>query len=186
MLRNAPHTPQRGFILVASLVILLIMSIVGVSMYRGAALQEKISGNLKDKTRALQAAQATLRHAEALLAQSNTNPLALANSCNAALTAPTVCGNGVSIQNAPTAALTNGYTDTAPPGITAADISTTGGDGTYYAYPQFYIQYLGLTSTGQGQIYKITALAYGGSAAAVSIVQSTYELTSGITNLGTL
>ena len=181
-----PTRRQSGFVLIASILLLLVLSILGVSMFRGAGLQEKVAGSVKEKARALQMAQVALHHAESLIDQSVTSPLPQSSNCAAALTVATVCTNAVSIKNAPLAALTNGYTDTSAPGLNASDVSSSGGKGTYYAYPQFYIQYLGLSSNGQGQVYEITALGFGGNANAVSIIKSTFELSSGVVDLGAL
>jgi len=65
-------------------------------------------------------------------------------------------------------------------------INPAGGAGTYYANPQMYIQYLGISPDGTGLLYMVTALAYGGNSSAVAVVQSTFETSSGIKNLGGL
>ena len=56
--------PQRGFALIASLLILVILTLLGVSMFSGVGLQERMAGNLRTKTRALDAANAALAAAE--------------------------------------------------------------------------------------------------------------------------
>ncbi|MEJ2480479.1 MAG: pilus assembly protein [Acidihalobacter sp.] len=55
---------QRGFALIASLLILVILTLLGVSMFSGVGLQERMAGNLRTKTRALNAANAALSAAE--------------------------------------------------------------------------------------------------------------------------
>jgi type IV pilus assembly protein PilX len=55
---------QRGFALIASLLILVILTLLGVSMFSGVGLQERMAGNLRTKTRALDAANAALAAAE--------------------------------------------------------------------------------------------------------------------------
>lgn len=183
---NRQRSSQSGFVLIASMLILLVLSFLAVSMYRGSGLQERIAGSIKEKGRSLQMAQLALHHAETLLDQSVATPLPEQNSCSGALTAATICANSVNLKNAPVAKLVNGYSDTSAPHLSAADISASGGQGTFYAYPQFYIQFLGLTANGQAQLYQITALGFGGNANAVSIVQSTFELSGGVEDLGAL
>lgn len=177
---------QTGFVLVSSLLILFILSILAVSMFHNFTLQERMSANLKDKARAFQMAQSTLQNAEYLLSLSATT-LPEKTSCTAPQLVTTICDNTVSVQNAtssnPAMNIANGttYSTMQPP----ISVSTTGGAGTYYAYPQFYVHFLGLAPGGTGKAYRITALGYGGDPRAVAVVQSTYLLTTGVRNLGT-
>lgn len=62
--RRIDGTRQRGFALIASLLILVILTLLGVSMFSGVGLQERMAGNLRTKTRALDAANAALASAE--------------------------------------------------------------------------------------------------------------------------
>lgn len=55
---------QKGAVLAISLIILLLMTIIGVSAMRSTTLQEKMAGNLRDYNVAFQAAEAALRDAE--------------------------------------------------------------------------------------------------------------------------
>ncbi|MGH8158329.1 MAG: pilus assembly PilX family protein [Rhodanobacter sp.] len=187
---------ESGFVLIASLLLLLVLTFLAVGMYRSFRVQESMAANTKEKARAYQVAESTELYAEYLL----TNDLSLlAQNANCSTTAhltvtpATVCsGVGVKIQ-LPTSGtpmtLLNGqvYSTMTPSlNIEVNGGSSSAGGGTYYANPQFYIQYLGLSADGQGQIYQITALGYGGNANAVAVVQSIFQLTSGIKNLGGL
>jgi len=63
------HSPitsarQTGSVLLISLVILLILTIVGISAMRNTTLEEKMAGNMRAKGLSFQAAEATLRAAE--------------------------------------------------------------------------------------------------------------------------
>ena len=63
--RNAPsHKKQRGVILIMSLVILLVLSLVGVSSMKTSSLQERMSGNARDYQIAFEAAEIALRAGE--------------------------------------------------------------------------------------------------------------------------
>ena len=57
------HT-QAGVVLVISLIILLLLTIIGLSATQTTALEEKMAGNLRDKSLAFQAAESALRVAE--------------------------------------------------------------------------------------------------------------------------
>jgi type IV pilus assembly protein PilX len=186
---------EGGFVLIVSLLLLIVLTFLAVGMYHSFRVQENMSANTKEKARAYQLAESTELYAEYQL--TNNLPL-LAQNANCPTTKPltalpaTVC-SGVTVQIAPAAAgapmtLANGQVySTMVPALTIGVNGGSGtGNGTYFAYPQFYIQYLGLSASGQGQIYQITALAYGGNANAVAVVQSIFQLTSGIKNLGGL
>lgn len=59
---------QRGFALIVSMIILLVMTVLVVNAVRHTSLNEKMSGNYMDRTRAFQAAEQGLRQGEAALA----------------------------------------------------------------------------------------------------------------------
>jgi type IV pilus assembly protein PilX len=61
---NTIQFKQRGSVLLISLVILLILTLVGLSAMRNTAMEEKMAGNMRDKGLSFQAAEATLREAE--------------------------------------------------------------------------------------------------------------------------
>jgi len=175
-----------GFILIASLFVLLLMTILTISMSRSFGLQELIAGNQNEKARALESAQSALQYAEWWL---NQNTVGVSNatsgvSCTAitTTTTPIVCNNALSN---PTATATwvagHGIVSYTPPNMTT---STTGGAGTFYAIPMFYIQYLTGGSSnpnynnGNGfcNMYQITAMGYGGDANSIAVVQSIYQM----------
>lgn len=55
---------QQGASLVISLIFLLILSLIGVSSMQGTTMQEKMSGNLRDKYSSFNAAEAGLLEGE--------------------------------------------------------------------------------------------------------------------------
>lgn len=188
-----PHLPhkrkQEGFVLIASLLMLVVLSLLAVSLYHNFTIQENVASNTKEKGRAFQIAQSTLQYGEYALLQGGSKGLPTAVSCASTtqLSAFTICTTSVNIATPTTSGATlnlaNGMTYGGPSGMT---YSTTGGNSTFYAKPQYYIQYLGAAPGGLGQIYQVTALGYGATQNAVAVVQSTYELSSGVKNLGGL
>lgn len=55
---------QRGSALIISLIILIVMTVLGLTAMSGSGLQEKMAGNSRDINLALQAAEAALRDGE--------------------------------------------------------------------------------------------------------------------------
>lgn len=183
---------KHGFILISSLFILLLLSILAVSMGRSFGLEELIAGNQREKNRAFESAQAAMDYAEGWLntGTNATAPTVAYNSgnplpgCTSAVTTatstptPAICSSAAAnaIATADPTYLTAPWTvgvSYLPPNMT---ISTTGGSGTYYKMPMFYIQYLGTgINVGYCNMYQITAIGYGGDASSIAVVQSIYQ-----------
>lgn len=60
---------QRGAVLVVSLLLLLVMTLLGLGASQSTRMQERMAGNQRDREIAMQSGEASLRAAEALLAQ---------------------------------------------------------------------------------------------------------------------
>ena len=58
---------ERGAILVTALLMLLLLTVIGVSVMQITRMQERMAGNTRDKNLAFQAAEAALRDAETFL-----------------------------------------------------------------------------------------------------------------------
>ena len=65
---------QRGVTLVIALMLLLAITLLGLASMRGSSMQERMSANLYDRAIAFQAAESSLREAEALLASGTAGP----------------------------------------------------------------------------------------------------------------
>ncbi|HTC26766.1 pilus assembly PilX family protein [Dyella sp.] len=192
---------ERGFVLIASMFMLIILTLLAVGMYHSFTLQENMTSNIKEKGRAFQIAQSTLQYGEYQLATNLAQlPVSPCTAAPTPITQVTICTTTAYNIQSPTAgnpemSLTNAtqYQSVAAPFDTSFTTSQTGGSatsndnlGVYYDYPQLYIQYLGLSPDGQSNLYQVTALAYGANANSVAAVQSTYALTAGVKNLGGL
>lgn len=174
-------TAQRGMALITSLLLLLVMTILAVSMFRGYGMQEKIAGNVREKQRAINAAVSAQQFAEFTLT-STTPP------------ATTACAGGIvpatslQICNNPP-----GDFSTVPwgTGMTFTQFTTNSGNGvqnvvnstaahdTYVRAPLFYITDLGSAAGGgKGTVYQIDAVGYGGTDNAVAVVESTFLVSS--------
>jgi type IV pilus assembly protein PilX len=201
---------QRGLVLISSLLLLLVITILALAMFRSMGLGEKISGNVREKTRALHAAVVAEQYAEWWLSTpGNAQTIAVVcnSSANADLSATQVliCQNPINptpvtlVANPQTLPWTDGngnslgytyYPNSTTSPATQMKFNTADSTGSfansYQAPPAFYIQYLGLAADGGGNVYKIDAMGYGGNYLSVAVVESTYEISSAVNNLGGL
>lgn len=159
---------ERGAALVVALVLLLLMTVLGVSAMRTTTLQERMAGNLRDNNLAFQSAEAGLRAGEQLL-EGAIPPFTGANGL-------------VQVQaDAGRVPFWNAY-DWAGNSRTAPAVPDVQAD------PQYVIEELpvslssangslveGGTGVGEAGFYRITARAVGGSAEAIAILQTTYR-----------
>jgi type IV pilus assembly protein PilX len=177
-------TPQGGMVLITSLLLLIVVTILAVGMFRSFGLDEKIAGNVREKHRALNAAETAEQYAEWWLSSGNgSNGI----NCTTMVTASVgqVCSNVMT--NAGSVPLPWGVGVSYAPGApTAMNITTAGGAGAYYYSPTFYISYLGVSPSGLGAVYQIDAAGYGGSPDTAAVVESTYLVQTSVKDLGGL
>jgi len=157
---------QSGAVLAISLIMLLLLTLIGVTAMQTTSLEEKMAGNARDRNLAFQAAESGLREGENFLTQA---------------TLPT-------FTNAGTGGL---YTQSATPPDENADWSaaTTVSHAVtgVAAAPEYVIQQIGSTGGASGSasldaglytssdMYRVTARAVGGTTAAIVVVQSNYK-----------
>ena len=183
---------QKGFVLVTALLLLVVVTVIGVSMLRSFGVQQRISTNLREKRRALNAAESAQQYAEWWLSTGNnasTTPVVCAALLNANLGQGQICANTlpVAVGNVTTlpwviAGQSVGVTYT-PPTMTVAAAAAA---GTYNSPPVFYISALGTAADGLGQVYQVDAVGYGGTSSAVAVVESTFEVAQGVISRGGL
>jgi len=171
---------QAGVVLVVSLIILLLLTIIGLSAMQTTALEEKMAGNLRDKDLAFQAAESALRVAE-LKAAEVSLPIYRSAFTNTGADGGLGLGSGF-------------YTDTPTISLADTDISvdsfwssnpvaTSMVTGLGINAPVYIIQRLPVffplgnarvvgTNSITYQPYKITVRATGGTTNAVVILQS--------------
>lgn len=142
---------ERGTALIMSLVILLILTILGVTAMSTSSLQEKMAGNLQDMVRAIEAAESGASQALA------TTPLV---PYSAAITlAPMYYGT---IGQQGTANVTVSFMDESPPGASNAPgiFSKTGG----FKYAHFDLASNGTAAAGaQGIVHQGVRVLVPGS-----------------------
>jgi type IV pilus assembly protein PilX len=188
---------QRGIVLISSLLLLLVITILALAMFRSMGLGEKISGNVREKERALHAAVMEEQYAEWWMSSSS-NSSQSPVVCSATASANVSVSNVLICSNALTSSVTVPWTSGGNPvgftyypnatGATATNMSFTADasgsySNTYYASPAFYISYCCQAADGQGSVYTIDAVGYGGNALSVAVVESTYEIGSAVKDL---
>ena len=164
---------QQGMALLSGLLLLVVVTILALSMFRSYGTQQTIAGNVREKQRAFSAAVSAQQQAEFWL--SNATIPAAGDCSGMGLTAtPQVCSNYPNFTQAPWTF--NGV----EVGVTFPNfkgtVSTTPTQGTYYGAPRFYITDLGKSAAGPGEVYQVDAMAWGGAADTVAVVESTYLL----------
>ena len=172
---------QQGIVLVSSLLLLVVITIIAVSMFRSFGLQERIAGNMREKHRAVQAAESAEQFAEYWITQgsnANNTAVCVAGILNANAGLGQVCTNQLTSFVLPVT------TVPWPVGVDYTPdkmvVNQSADAGTYFAPPRFYISLLGASASGQGLVYQIDAYGYGGTTDAVAVVESTYLVSSSV------
>ena len=184
---SAARQKQRGVALIASLIILLLMTIIGLSIMNGNRYFEKNAANTRDKQRALQAAQSALLYAEWWLNYGTNNVDFQTCSTTVAPTTLSICSvdpgtNTANLSSIQWFSYTPGSMTSAASNSTSGgvvDSTSTTSDVIYAQAPGIYINCISCgvpLSTGLS-LYRITAIGYGGVGGpngTVAIVQSVY------------
>jgi len=169
--------------LISALLLLLVVTILGMSMFRSIGVQARIAGNTREKQRALHAAEGAQAYAEWWVSQAGGGNATMGNNCSGVVTIldPTsvqVCSNQLTAST-----VTKGpwMSNNNPVGFvyTPTGMSTTGPDS-YAQMPMMYIAYLNGTydkQTGtQLSNYRVDASGYGGTTNTVAVVESSYQV----------
>ncbi len=157
---------QRGAALIVALVMLLAMTLLGVTAVRNTTLQERMAGNLRDSNLSFQAAERALRAGEDFLESPTIPPFTGANGL---LTMQDDAGLG---------SFWSSY-DWNANGRTAPDV------GEVASAPLYVIEELpALPAAGGSErfaplpdagLFRVTARGVGGTADAVTVLQTTYR-----------
>jgi type IV pilus assembly protein PilX len=184
---------QRGVVLVSSLLLLLVVTIMALSMFRSFGIQEKVAGNMREKQRALQAAESAQQYAEQWLIgnSATTAPVVCAAQLSANAGLGQICSNKLwtvvpSVTTVPWQILgANVGVTYVPPGMTvqAASASTA---NTYFGAPTFYISDAGASVDPNvpGEVFQVDAVGYGGNGNTAAVVESTFAVYSSSSNRG--
>lgn len=185
---------ERGMVLVTSLLLLVLITILGVSMFRGFGIEERIAGNLREKQRALNSAESAMQYAEWWLTSADnvnlvgncTSPLLSANLRQGMVCSNTPKSMNMNVAQVPWSDPVNGGEFGVAYTSQGMNVNAVAGPNTLLSAPRFFISLLGPSATGHGSIYQIDAWGYGASTNAVAVVESTYLVDQGVKDLGAL
>jgi type IV pilus assembly protein PilX len=189
---------QRGVVLVASLLLLIVVTIIALSLFRSFGVQEKIAGNMREKQRALQAAESAQVFAEIWLSNNGTGPsVGCTGMLNGNIDQGQICANTLPTAVADVTSvpwLIGGQpvgVTYLPTGAANMSIKTTTSvadllNPSYFGTPTFYISDMGPSAdaTIPGEVYQVDAYGYGGSSNTVAVVESTYAVYTSSRNAG--
>jgi type IV pilus assembly protein PilX len=188
--------PARGFVLIASLLLLLVMTLLALAMFHSFGIQELVAGSVREKQRALQSALAAEQYAEIWLTAPG-NILTNTVDCStvtlqsySATSVPYIClkpiSSVVTVTSVPWKIGVNEVGFTFFPGATTGTgdmfVSTTGGifgvnQASYYQVPRFYIGLL--SATASQAVYRIDAWNWGGTTNTAAVVEANYTVVCG-------
>lgn len=175
-----PGRRQRGAALLTGLIFLVILTLLGITAARMAGLEERMSGNMRDRSLAMQAAEMALRDAErdilGAVAGSTRSPAisGLTNFVPACTNG--LCYNGVAGYGTP---VWTSVSMTAAPSIEFG--ANTGADPTdidgVSAAPRYLIEGIRKTPPGGGEdfYYRITVRAVGANPNTVVWLQEIFK-----------
>jgi type IV pilus assembly protein PilX len=180
------HSVNRGMALISALLLLVVITMLGVAMFRSFGLQERIAGNTREKQRALHAADSAQGYAQFWLTANGGANATTGIVCGAGLVSADTAGNGQVCSNILSNVVANvanvpwilGTGESAvtytPPGLTVG-----GAVNPYWEAPRFYISALSHVYQKPVDIYtyQIDSTGYGGSPDAVAVVETGYTVT---------
>ena len=173
------HARQQGMALIAAMLMLVVITLLGVAMFRSFGLEQRIGGNTRDKSRAFHAATADQATAEQWLTQSNGLNATAGSACDGVMDGNAggiqVCSNLIQsdVQNVPWPS----YVTYTPPNMSVGTDSAVYGN--YSDKPAFYISFLDASPPGSGiytSTYQVDAVGYGSSPTSVAVVESVYTV----------
>lgn len=189
-----PSAPQGGFVLIASLLFLVVLTILGISIIGTNTLDERMTGYFRDRQIALQAAEAALRDAERDLLFSgriagttgfqtgcSSDGLCLPETDGTPIWADLEIGNNLGWKQGNAVGPSIGYgTYSNPPSGLAAipDVA---------AQPRYFIEALTLSAAAGGSlrigfgaqqnmiVYRVTAVGFGRRDSTRVVLQALYK-----------
>lgn len=172
-LHKTVKASQAGATLIVGLIMVLVMTVIGLSAIRGSGLQEQMAGNMRDKQLAFQAAEAALREAESNL---DAPPAAVPIGNQTGFVESLDASSSVFWQDfsnwqglVATYSENIDHTKNRPQYLVEAiDFYSSGTDGSS-------VDLANLLSRGMERRYRVTARAVGGTTDAVVILQSNYR-----------
>lgn len=182
------YSREGGAVLAISLIMLLLVTVLGLSTIGTTTMQEKMAANTRDKDLAFQAAELALKVAEKALEEEGLTAADFTANCSNGLCSPhnvsanfmrwedpDICGSGEDIWSCDKSRAVGG--------ADAVDANN------HSQPPRYFIEklddldtadHLNIGNIGDAihseevTVYRITAIGYGGSATSQAVLQSTY------------
>jgi len=168
----SPLSPQSGAALISGLIFLVVLTMIGITAARMSTLEERMSGNMRDRSIAMQAAELALRDAERdIQAQGSavrSTPISgityFAVNCNQDNTSNTfddgLCYNGAAGYGT---AIWTTISMTAAPSVAYGRFTGATTIAGLSAQPRYIIEGIRKTPPGSGETfyYRITTRAQG-------------------------
>ncbi len=177
MNKHTSLTHQSGAVLAISLVMLLLLTLIGITGTQVTGLEEKMAGNSRDQNLAFQSAEAALRAGEAKIETLwNASNGSIQQFCNATaagnglFSSVAVCPGGV-VKAAPDPAAAATWTDN------TKSITYNTGSALVTTQPRYFITYVGARVAGPPVVpisFSITARGTGGQDNTQVILRSYY------------
>ena len=167
---------QRGTALVMTLVILLLLTMLGITAINTSTLEERMAGNTKDQNLSFQAAETVLRAAEAWVQSTTAATQLTTNNASGIYDSTGVPSTTTELWDSiDWSSPSNLVTYPGVPGAPA----TTSSLSEVNTQPRYIIEKISIEplSPGTRITVRITARGTGASDTTVSMVQSTYSMT---------
>ena len=169
-LQHTPARRQRGVVLFMSLIMLMVMTLIGVTAMQNSSMEEKMVSNVRDTDLSFQAAEAALREAETSLQAAVLKEF---DGSNTGLYQPTTRGSE------PLWELSSTWSG-------AGSLAYTGSLAYVSAPPRYIIEELPPVPDPKGsvaadeplpetRVYRVTARGEGGTDKAVTILQAAFK-----------
>lgn len=164
---SIPRRRQTGMALITGLIFMVVLTLLALAAMRTTTLEERMSGNARDRDMAFQAAEAALRAGEQVISGA---------------TLPTFAFGTANTPRIPAGTLTTYWQDTHDWAQSNAAWQPAGTS----AAPRFVIEEMGASAGGGGGglgvgalndegVYRVTARGVGSSANTVVILQAVYQ-----------
>jgi type IV pilus assembly protein PilX len=165
--QRRPRT-QRGAVLITSMLLLMVLTIIGVTVMQMSRMQERMAGNSRDVSLAFQAAEGALRNAE--------------RHIETFVVSPVLCSTGpcdVWDEQAPDSAISNKDADWWEDNGQAYDLEEFAGVkeapvAVIEKLNDFNAGGMGWDDADPRDFFQVTARSTGGSGEAVVVLQTTY------------
>lgn len=178
--RLKTHRREAGAVLVVGLVMVLLISIIGVSAIRGSNLQESMAGNMRERNLAFQASESALRIGEGMVSDQVSRPLMTDSLGLYNDTFRTPASSVLTFSDAD-------WKDATKVRVTALSLEYLSREPTYIveqldpdigigaAMEGSAIDLEGMQNTGDITPYRVTARGFGGAVNSIKTLQTSYN-----------